>query len=359
MAPRAANAPVSRWIVGPRYDQLFLLAAWCVPLLLWAIAVSVPYGLLIALAIFVVLDNSHQVATLPLTVFDAGSRRMYGRIYLAGALAIGSTAIVLAFFPGTPPARLWASLVVYWGAYHIIRQHYGFLRLYQAREKPVSSRLAQAETIALYSGSTFPYLMNLSHGWAAQGPIGEQLFRFPIPVWSAWIVLAIFAASFSYVLFDAAARALRGKAAVSLRLLHIALVVSNFWMALLWVGREDVILVILFITSYHDLQYHAIVWLVGKARARNQEARVLPMVRTMFGSAALFAAAIIAGGLLQGFLRNDFQLASAILPDSGQVNAALFALVTSYSYMHYFFDGKMWKLRQDPRLRVELGLASK
>src|SRR5690349_11971373 len=66
----AASAPSGPWIVGPGYDQLFLWAAWCVPLALWAIAVSIPYGLLVALVVFVLLDNSHQVATLPLTIFD-------------------------------------------------------------------------------------------------------------------------------------------------------------------------------------------------------------------------------------------------------------------------------------------------
>jgi len=176
-----------------------------------------------------------------------------------------------------------------------------------------------------------------------------------VPAWSAWLALALFAGSLMFVLGDAL---LRRGGGISLRVLHIALVVSNFWIGLLWVGRDDVILAVLFITSYHDLQYHAIVWLVGRARSRTKDAVVLAGVRRMFGSVAVFAAAIIAGGLLQAFLRNDFQIAAGVLPET-QLNAALFGVFTSYSYMHYFFDGRMWKLRQDPRLRLELGLSSK
>ncbi len=357
MSRTAAAAGPDLWIVGPRYDQLFLWAAWCVPLLLWAITVSVPYGLLVALAIFVLLDNSHQVATLPLTIFDPATMQKSAPIYLGGAAAIGGAAIAISLFPGTLIAQAWASLVVYWGAWHIIRQHYGFLRLYQARDKPADPRLARAEVYALYSGASFPYFLNLSHGWASEG-IGKMLYRVPVPMWSPWVVLAIFAASIGFVLWDASARALRGEPALSVRLVHVLLVVSNFWIGLLWVGREDLILAVLFITSYHDLQYHAVVWFVGRKRSGPPAAPVYPAVRRMFGSMAAFVAAIGAGALVQAFLRNDFQFAASLLPESS-VTAALFALVTSYSYMHYFFDGKMWKLSTDPRLRAELGIGSK
>ncbi|HEY2774495.1 MAG TPA: hypothetical protein VGK20_10665 [Candidatus Binatia bacterium] len=353
----AVSAPSGPWIVGRRYDQLFLWAAWCVPLALWAVAVSIPYGLLVALVVFVLLDNSHQVATLPLTIFDPSTMKTSAPVYLGGAAAIGATAIAIAMFPGTFAAQLWASLVIYWGAWHIIRQHYGFLRLYQARDKPSDANLARAEVYALYSGASFPYFMNLSHGWAAAEGIGKLLYAVPVPKWSPWVVLAIFALSFGYVLVDALRRAIAGKPAVTIRLVHVLLVVSNFWIGLLWAGRENIILAVLFITSYHDLQYHAVVWHVGRKRSTSASEPVRPAVKRIFGSLAIFTAAIVVGALLQAFLRNDFQLAGSLLPQS-PVTGALFGLVTSYSYMHYYFDGKMWKLSRDARLRAELGLGS-
>jgi len=356
--PRAARvASPGPWIVDARYDQLFLWAAWCVPLVLCAIAYSLPYGLLIAVVIFVLLDNSHQVASLPLTIFDPETMKRAAPIYLGGAAAIGAAAIVISLYPGTLVAKMWASLVVYWGAWHIIRQHYGFLRLYQARDKPADARLAQAEVYALYSGAAFPYFYNLANGWAGEG-IEKMLYRIPVPSWSPWIVLAIFAASFGYVLADAFRRMAAKKPMVTRRLLHVALVVSNFWLGLLWFGSDNLILAVLFITSYHDLQYHAVVWFVGKKRVAPETAAVRPAVRRMFGSMTAFVVAILAGALLQSLLRNEFQLVGKLLPESA-ATAALFALVTSYSYMHYFFDGKMWKLSTDARLRAELGLGAK
>jgi hypothetical protein len=368
-SPATATAVRTPWIVDARYDRLFLWIAWLVPIALWAIAASVdtvfpgteanphpPYGLLAALVVFMLLDNSHQVATLPLTVFDPQTMQRASRVYLGGALAIGGTAIVLSMFPGSFAAQLWTSLVIYWGAWHIIRQHYGFLRLYQARDKPADANLARAEVWALYSGAAFPYFLNLANGWAAVGGIGATLYRLPVPAWSPWLVLAVFVASLSYVLVSAARSRLAGAHVPVTRLLHVLLVVSNFWMGLLWFGRDNIILAVLFITSYHDLQYHAVVWFVGRRRVAPASAPVFPAVRRIFASAGVFVAAILAGALVQALLRNDFQIAAGVLPESA-ATAALFALFSSYSYMHYFFDGKMWKLSSDARLRAELGLS--
>jgi len=355
---RTARVPAATpYIAGPGYDQLFLWGAWCVPLVLWAIAVSLPYGLLIALVLFVLLDNSHQVATLPLTILDPATMRRSAPVYLGGAAAIGGAAIAISFFPGSFVAQLWASLVVYWGAWHIIRQHYGFLRLYQSRDAPSDALVARAEVWALYSGASFPYFLNLSHGWASEEGIGAMLYRVPVPTWSPWIVLAVFVGSFGVVLLDALRRARSRKPLVSRRLLHLLLVVSNFWIGLLWVGRDNLILAVLFITSYHDLQYHAVVWLVGRKRSGTAAEPVFPAVRRMFASMTVFVVAVLAGALAQALLRNDFQLAGSLLPESA-VTAAVFALFTSYSYMHYFFDSRMWKLSKDARLRAELGLGS-
>ena len=109
------------------------------------------------------------------------------------------------------------------------------------------------------------------------------------------------------VLGDAFSRSRGGKPKVSRRLLHLLLVVSNFWIGLLWAGRDNLILAVLFITSYHDLQYHAVVWFVGRKRSGNAAAPVFGAVRRMFGSMAIFVSVVVVGALLQAFLRNDFR----------------------------------------------------
>lgn len=357
MSPAATASGPGPWIVSPRYDQLFLLGAWAVPLALYALALALPgnLGLLLALGVFVLLDNSHQVATLPLTVFDPGTMRSHAGTYLGGAAAIGAAAVAQSFFPGSFASKLWTSLVLYWGAWHIIRQHYGFLRLYQHRDKPAGPRVARAETVALYAGATFPYFVSLSHESWAEDPLGQLLYRVPVPPWSAWVVLAVFGAAFAVMLADAAGRARRGEAVFTPRLVHVALVVSNFWIGLLWAGASNLLIAVLFITSYHDLQYHAVLWFVGRKRVAPDDAPVYPLVRRMFSKVGVFVAAILAGAVLQALLRNDFQLVSSLLPASA-ATTALFALVNSYAYMHYWFDGNMWKLSSDARLRAELGL---
>lgn len=356
-AAKPAQAVASKWIVSPGYDQVFLFGAWCVPLVLYAVALALPgnIGLLVALTVFVLLDNSHQVATLPLTVFDPTTMRAHAPAYLGGAAAIGAAAVAQSFFPQSFASKLWTSLVLYWGAWHLIRQHYGFLRLYQHRDKPSSPRVAQAESLALYAGAVFPYFVSLSHESWSDDPLGKLLYRVPVPPWSAWVVFAVFAGAFAVMLADAASRVRRGESVFTPRFLHVLLVVSNFWMGLLWAGASNLLIAVLFITSYHDLQYHGVLWFVGKKRVAPADAPVYPLVRRMFSSMGVFVGAVVVGAILQALLRNDFQLVSQVLPASA-VTTALFALVNSYAYMHYWFDGNMWKLSSDARLRAELGL---
>ena len=84
--------------------------------------------------------------------------------------------------------------------------------------------------------------------------------------------------------------------------------------ALLVVGREDILLAVLFLTSYHDVQYHAIVWLVGSRRSRGRSVPMRTSVRSMFGSVPAFAAAIVPLGVAAAsFVRSSRTTALATL----------------------------------------------
>ena len=61
--------------------------------------------------------------------------------------------------PGTFIAQLWASLVVYWGAWHIIRQHYGFQRMYERKAGGVAPRESWGYARVLEAVSYLPLLI--------------------------------------------------------------------------------------------------------------------------------------------------------------------------------------------------------
>ena len=62
------------------------------------------------------------------------------------------------------------------------------------RRHGARSSLARAEVGMLYSGTAFPYLLNLSQGWAHLTPWGTQCFQIPVPAVLAWGALGVFIA---------------------------------------------------------------------------------------------------------------------------------------------------------------------
>lgn len=297
------------------------LIAWLVPFIFWSIASFLPhYGLGIAIILFYFLDSTHQVATLPLI-----SREKF---YWLSALVITSLALVFSSIPESLPSKVWLSLYLYWGAFHIMRQHYGFLRIEQIRTPPPTQNIALAEIIALYSGVSFPYLLNLSKGWVFETYPGTESWRLPLPEVIPWITFVIFLSSFGYVIIHS--RQWNG------RLKLISLAVSNFMIALLISGKHNIFLAMIFITSFHDVQYLHIT---------NQ------LIKKRYHLLSLFLIAIALESLRNriGFLRwmnfND------------SIQRAISWVFLSYTYMHYIFDTKIWKLKSNPDLIKRLGLS--
>lgn len=343
------------WIVSFKFDTVFFLLSWLLPWVLWGIVLFLPNGLPIAFLLFILIDNSHRAATLPLTLLDRGCPPKMKQFYFRGMVIIASIAIILSNFPSSLFTHIWYSLVLYWGSYHIVRQHYGFLRLYQARNKPINAQYARAEIIALYSGLAFPLLLNLSYGWVFQGR-GSEFFRLPIPDGVAWIILSIFLIAMGFVFYGTVKERRSG---IPLRVVHLLLAISNFWIGILWVGRTDVFLAILFITSYHDIQYHAMVWLVGKRRYQDPTVSAYPLIRPLFRNVGVFIAVILIGGIIQEIFKGGFSnlgILPAIFGHSAYFEKIMIAVFASYTYMHYLFDSRLWKFNEDKRLQKEFEL---
>ena len=292
---------------GQTSDSLILFAPWLVPWTLWLLALSSSQGLALAFIFFGILDSSHRVATIPLSFLDREATSGAHTFFFWGAAVLGSLGIAQSQFPDTVFAQVWISLFLYWGAFHIIRQHFGFLRLYQNRDKTAEIGSLKWEGLALYSGCCFPYFLNMSRQWIFQNE-GSIYYRFWVPEYIAWCCLGVFLISMSIALTRGLKNGIRK---IPLSVFHLILVVSNFSAGILWVGRTHILLAALFITCYHNVQYYPIVWQVGQRRYESDHTPAFPYIRSLFRSKGLF---VIILGSGRPHRRNSSRQFSGLYP---------------------------------------------
>lgn len=347
-----------------------MLGSWTVPFILWAIAANVQNGFLIALTLFVIIDRGHVMATWPMTFFDRATMREHGKWYINGFALVCAAGIACTWMGGLA-FGIWLSIFIYWGAWHIVRQHYGFLRLYQARGARIDAATSTAEIQCLYTGCAAPYLYHLATTGQVAGPQLGLVIP-PIPMAIVWLAMALFAVCALRVIVAISNRVRVGEDAGGLRLLYLGLALANFWVACLGPGRYSLPLAALFITSFHDLQYSSLVWYVLHKRytapdgERESPLAFLFRVRTPVLFAAMCGVGALAYIVVQGVAQDFLHLfMPANIPFGHEFSVAhsdamryLAALIFASIYSHYLFDSKMWQMRANPRLRAELGLGA-
>jgi len=141
-------------------------------------------------------------------------------------------------------------------------------------------------------------------------------------------------------------------------------VLSNFVLGLLVLTRGDLLLTVLFITSYHDVQYLPLIWHMGRRRYDGETGAKDNPLAILFqsGRFVYFLGALALGALIHvtavgqlSFL-NGLQFTAYVLTDEpGWMNYVANGFIAT-SLAHFILDGRIWKFSQDPRLRDEFDL---
>jgi hypothetical protein len=341
------------WIASPGYDQWFLLGGWLVALAAALIALTSPMTGLLVFVAFQLVDDAHIMSTWPVLFGDRGLRRLFPRSALIFVAVIVVSLLVTAL--GRSAQIAWWSLFLYLGTYHIIRQHYGFLRLYQSRAR-VSAAVAKAETDLLQWGCATALFLNYSEGWVFE-PLGDQVWALRPPAALWWLSAALTARALIRLL--AMGRA--GAPKPGVRYLLIALALSNFWLALVWLSPTNILVAIILVTLFHDLQYLALVWLLGRRRYAPEGQVEAPFLAPLFRRRGvfLFLAFAALAGLLQGIATGLYAETEALgftarlFTDEPQLMTYVANLVLGTEVAHFLLDGRIWRFGADDRLRRE------
>jgi hypothetical protein len=393
----------ANWIIGPQQDVLLFIASVVTAYAVIAMHTVLRWDMLLVWFVWTfTLDTPHFFATYSRTYLDRVELRRSWPLLL-GSLAIfllAPTAIAAAYGlkqAGSPhftvPWALFMGFLGLWAYWHITRQHYGILRLYQRKNGDIDTADARLERIVLYGCLLLSFvafvIRHQAGRWAftstpAMAPLPDAKLLLGAPVeyiaalrgeqWVYLLCAIVVAALLGWFVLRQVVRFARGK--------PIQLPVTLFLAAVLplyiYVGFSDALVdahILAFIavtTIYHDVQYLSIMWFFNRNRYGKEPER-----RGEFGLAGAisrnfpiyFLAAILFASLpFWGFgcLINQIPICQTG-PAWGEPTflglsswLLFFVCLTSGVQMHhYLLDQYIWRVGRSPELRRDLKIAER
>ncbi len=335
----AEDTQSTGWIVSPRYDSLFFTGSLLAPALLW---VGFSLGWLTGVAVFAVFQLAfnlpHNFQTWTLTILDPTDRARNARRYLI-AMALVALVFLLPLLVSPGGVFPWMrDLLLYWGYYHLVRQHYGFQRLYERKAGDVGAResfwyarfLDGVSYLPLVFRFRDPDLMTL------RAPGLEVWIRHPLLPRAAFVGLfALYCAILLAALVHHAWMAWRGRRNRLPRALLLLSVTAAFGAAAL---IHEVLIAVALVTAFHNLQYIGLVWFHNATRAaRGAAGANVPIQWLQQRRAGRYLAASLLYGVA-------VFAPIAIFPDRAWAQLPITFVVA----LHYYIDGRAWRFKDVP-----------
>jgi tetratricopeptide (TPR) repeat protein len=238
-----------------------------------------------------------------------------------------------------------------WDIWHVLMQHYGFMRIYDAKQgvnNPMVSRMDWALSISWYLTLIIAsphYRHNLlSRAYAAGLPlISASTF---VAVQNFMMLLT---ATLTLVYVGYHLQLWRMGRPVSFRkltLLGIFLSATYY----LYVYVEDFIVGFCVWSAFHCIQYYGIVWVFNRTRV-TRNSPLTSFVRFLFRPGVGLVAVYL--GLIAGYGSLNY-LVGFVTDETW--HRLLIAFVFTSNALHYYYDGFIWKLRE-PDTRQDLNIA--
>jgi hypothetical protein len=368
-----------RWIVGPRFDLTWFVGGAFAGYGLFALHAVFGVDMTVVwLAWFALLDCPHFFGTWSRTYLDREEWRERGRL-LGGSLlwlALPPAVLLAAFVlhrAGLARPRgaflVLVSAVNVWAYWHVVRQHYGFLALYQRKNGDVAGADRAADALLLYVGLLAPFAAFVVRHPETRATLG--LPAGPSAVADTLVMSTAAAVAAAALLFLArqAARLRRGLPLNLPKLLFLAAVVPLH----LVVGYSDAVLTApvlgfaAFVTIYHNVQYHALLWFYQRNRYGSGDGARHGAAAWIGRSFATFALSAVAVGAVVGAIVCALDVQPVCVPWLDASRLVLFGDVTwsdallgvflGFLMHHYFLDQFIWRPSRDTRLQRDLQLA--
>jgi len=396
----------TNWIVGKKVDLVAFIGGALAGYFVFFLHAGLGWDMLLIYLVFITfLDTPHFFGTYLRTYLDRQEFHARRRLLLGSLLWLAAGPFVLLvcyalFLAGVvrymAPFEAFVLAVGVWAYWHVVRQHYGFMRLYQVKNGETGLEDRRKDGVLMHLGLLLPFLV-----FVIRHPESRQAFGLS-PQFPAMPTLQELGGisgivSGSWVGRVAWEHLAAGACAIALACLIGAFVWRQFvkWRRgeplnvpkiLLFCAVLPLHIVVCFsqatltaplitfsafLTIYHDIQYHVLVYCHQRNRFRNEAtAKASGIAAVLSRNVFIFGGTVIAFGLLVrcfGCSIQVFNSAQCFGPSLAIVGKVhLFGSISSDTLLgafylgfpchHYFVDQFIWKPSRDKGLRRDLNI---
>jgi len=363
------NAP---YIISYKQDRLWIMGGAFISLALIYPLISLPNLVPILFWIWAFFfDGPHIWATYSRTYIDIDSWQHNRKLYLVSLLFLILPLSVVAIdklYPNYFILFVFFSFAMFWAYHHVVRQHYGFMSLYD-RKSNATLNTHTKHKWQLYLGLWIPYFhLGLNH------PVNIKLFNFSVlhtnPFISAilfWLPILISLVIITSLIFTLL-RHLRNKRAAT----------QTDQFLLICIGTQSIILyafssyepvlinasnsaqyfmgITILLTLFHNIQYLAFVWRYNEKQYVQQPHSGL--AKFLNKNIIRFFIAGLAFSSLYVYLEWAMGEYPSLLGhyENNYNNATLIALALwwGFSMHHYYLDQKIWRPSKSKSLKQKI-----
>jgi len=373
---QATAMAAPRWIVSRRFDLAFFFGGAALSLLFLVLYFAFGAPIVALWWIWLLaFDGPHIGAAFTRTYLDRQewARRSGLLLISLATFLIGPLFLLFGIVTRSEdPFLLFLGLATFYGYYHVVRQHYGFVALYNAANRTTDRATWSLDRWTLYLGSWLPYAYFL-----LANPNARALLRLPVasarsPFETVVLatIVAVWVVALCWFVAAYARRRSLGHPKVAYVLLTVILygviyfVISSFEpvYAASTGPDQDFLLLSILIVVFHNVQYMGLVWFHNRNRysastghGAAQFVNRSPLV--YLSACAIFSVVVYL----------TFACSTGVFPLCAPFGDRRLGPVTwnqvglclwwGLAINHYFLDQKIWRIRGDAELKRNLRLA--
>jgi hypothetical protein len=369
-APLATAAP--RWLVSRAFDLTWFFGGGVLSLIVLALYFGGAPIVALWWIWLLVFDGPHIGAAFTRTYFDAEEWRRRPALLVTSLLtfAIGPAFLALTVATGSQdPFLLFLAFATFYGYYHVVRQHYGFVALYNTINRDWSARTL--DKVTLYVGCWVPYAYFLLTHPRARELMRLQAAQLSVVEWlAAYTLVAVWLAAIGRFVVQQVRR--RSRNPKTAYLLGTVLLYGLIYFAIARLEPvygasqgpdQDFLLLSIVIVIFHNVQYVGLVWFHNQNRYADRTGHGLaglvnraPVV--FLGALGLFSIGVyFTVACSTGVFPSCQWFTGSTALGPVTVNQIGLCLWWGLAMNHYYLDQKIWRIRGDDELKRNLRLA--